>query len=647
MKDSTGSTTTTYDALDRRSSVTNPANKTITYAYNAVGNRASLTAPDGGRTSYVYNAVGQITRLSNPHGQTTSFAYDAGGRRTLKHSANGTRASFTHDAADHLTVVANMQSDSAYISRFDYQYDAAGNRQGVMEVDGSRVTWVYDRTNQLLAERRWGTSSYINTFAYDPAGNRTLKNADGTRTTFTYDAANQLDTSIDPTGTTTYTFDPNGNQQLVVAPNGDRTTNTWDYENKNTKVELPAGVINTLTYNADGLRVTVENSAGTSNILWDGKQYLAESDGLGNIIVCYTNEPDEFTNLISQSTATASLFYHYDALGSTRQVSNAAELVTDSFLFDAWGNEVAHTGTSRIPFRFVGRHGYYYDPDTGNFYIIERILDPVTARWTSVDPATTPILSQYIRSLFSYASSNPATRFDPSGLLSQKTAVQTIFIVIAGGPTLVYKNKIVVLGNCGHYVWRTEWVLQKPAENDGFIIQLVQRRQNIRRCKSATNTLNQGDSSCKNRRTCRQHDYFELWSVESGQVKPVNDDIFDTFGHLGWKHECKENRIKKGTRGTITQTGTAQFISGNKRAMSQVRSLFHGPPKGVQSACNLPSVCWTISFQRKLNNLIRNNNLRTTRETKKKVVRSWDCCDCPCPDKGTLKCDIGGASECD
>ena len=150
------------------------------------------------------------------------------------------------------------------------------------------MTWVY-ASNQLLAEQRWGSNSYINTFAYDPAGNRTLKNADGTRTTFTYDAADQLRTGLDLSGTTTYTFDATGNQQLIAAPNGDRTTNTWDYENKNTKVELPAAVINTLTYNADGLRVKVENSAETSKIIWDGNQYLAETDASDNLIIGYTN----------------------------------------------------------------------------------------------------------------------------------------------------------------------------------------------------------------------------------------------------------------------------------------------------------------------------------------------------------------------
>jgi len=44
MNDTTGTYTTTYDALDRKQTVTNPADKTITYAYDAVGQRR----PGGG-----------------------------------------------------------------------------------------------------------------------------------------------------------------------------------------------------------------------------------------------------------------------------------------------------------------------------------------------------------------------------------------------------------------------------------------------------------------------------------------------------------------------------------------------------------------------------------------------------------------------
>ncbi len=72
-------------------------------------------------------------------------------------------------------------------STFDYKYDNVGNRLGVLEASGARVTWVYDNSDRLIAERRTGANSYANTFTYDASGNRTVKNADNVRTTFNYD----------------------------------------------------------------------------------------------------------------------------------------------------------------------------------------------------------------------------------------------------------------------------------------------------------------------------------------------------------------------------------------------------------------------------------------------------------------------------
>jgi len=79
-----------------------------------------------------------------------------------------------------------------------------------------------------------------------------VKNASVVRTTSVFDAANQLQTSTDATDT----FDASGNQQIVVAPTGSRTTYVWNYENQNTLVQQLSGTRETMAYNADFRRVT-------------------------------------------------------------------------------------------------------------------------------------------------------------------------------------------------------------------------------------------------------------------------------------------------------------------------------------------------------------------------------------------------------
>ena len=95
-----------------------------------------------------------------------------------------------------------------------------------------------------------------------------VKQPSGQRTTNVWDDQNclrrvvlpdasvtdQLHTSHDASGVTTFTFDANGNQQIVEAADGSRTTYTWDYENQTTLIELPTGQRVTMAYNADNRR---------------------------------------------------------------------------------------------------------------------------------------------------------------------------------------------------------------------------------------------------------------------------------------------------------------------------------------------------------------------------------------------------------
>jgi hypothetical protein len=52
-------------------------------------------------------------------------------------------------------------------------------------------------------------------------------------------------------------------------------------------------------------------------------------------------------------------FYHFDALGSTRLITDINGDVSDTYEYDAWGKQIDHTGNTGQPFRFVGQLGYY------------------------------------------------------------------------------------------------------------------------------------------------------------------------------------------------------------------------------------------------------------------------------------------------
>ena len=68
----------------------------------------------------------------------------------------------------------------------------------------------------------------------------------------------------------------------------------------------------------------------TTNYIWDENNLLAEADGSNVVQTVYTNEPEQYGNLISSRISGTTSYHHFDALGSTRQLTNAAGTVTDT-----------------------------------------------------------------------------------------------------------------------------------------------------------------------------------------------------------------------------------------------------------------------------------------------------------------------------
>jgi RHS repeat-associated protein len=392
-----------------------------------------MTAPTGGRFTYQYDGAGRITRLVNPEGDRTTFAYDADSRRTVKKLANGTRASFTYDAASNLTTLANLLPDGTYISKYDYKYDATGNRYAVAEADGSRVTWLYDNLYQLTGENRTGTTPFRNTFTYDPLGNRLAKTESDVRTTYAYDAANQLKYALDVSGRTTYTFDAAGNQQRVVDPSGARTTTVWNYENQPTLYKLPDATRVTMAYHPDLLRVQKDTSAGTTKFIWDDQNYLAEADGPNVVTTVYTNEPERYGRLVSSRRSVDSLYEHSDALLARRALSSVAASQVQSNTVSAFGQLLATSGRATPTGAFCAAVGYQFDTQLLQYYVRRRAYHQSLGRWTSSDPRGFADDDN----LYCYSHNCPASLNDPSGLSSREDI----------------PNKLIYTCNCGWIDW--------------------------------------------------------------------------------------------------------------------------------------------------------------------------------------------------
>jgi RHS repeat-associated protein len=229
-----------------------------------------------------------------------------------------------------------------------------------------------------------------------------VKIEDGAITTSTYDAAN-------------HGYDGAGNQQTIEKPDSTVTTNTWSYENQITQVENESGVIQSAQYNADNKRVEKVAEGATTKYLYDGLAYLGETDENDDLKATFTNEPTTYGALISQYRKSNGVwlpsYYHHDALGSMRELTDAAETKTDEYLNTAWGVPVLATGPTENYCIWLGLWGYVFDPATGTFHVRERDYRPTIARWVCPDP------ERFIDgpNLYWYSINRPLNALDPTG----------------------------------------------------------------------------------------------------------------------------------------------------------------------------------------------------------------------------------------
>lgn len=174
----------------------------------------------------------------------------------------------------------------------------------------------------------------------------------------------------------------------------------------------------------------------TTNYIWDEENILAEIDQNNVVQTVYTNEPEPHGNLVSTRIAGASSYHQFDAIGSTRQLTNAAGATTDTAVYDASGNVVNRTGTTGVNLLWIGESGYYYDPETGLFHAHERTYGPMIARWTAVDPAGFhETLDRYV-----YVLNQVVQLIDPSGRFCVAKRCNGGAYLLRTGPCATYEQ---------------------------------------------------------------------------------------------------------------------------------------------------------------------------------------------------------------
>jgi RHS repeat-associated protein len=235
----------------------------------------------------------------------------------------------------------------------------------------------------------------------------------------------------------------NGNTTLINAGGG-VTTYCWDVENRMTLAELASGGRTTATYDVDGKRRGYADSAGLSGFLWDGENIARETDGAGATVAACSCTPSVYGALFSQRRSGATSFHHGacpersrgDVLGSTMQLTDASQAATDSYLYRAFDEQSVLTGSSPNPFTWVGRVGYYRQPDTSDYWVGARVYQQSLGCFVGRDPVATEI------NRYCYPGSSPVRLADPSGMEAKRCGTCGVDITTALHKTLIYIEQL-------------------------------------------------------------------------------------------------------------------------------------------------------------------------------------------------------------
>ena len=124
---------------------------------------------------------------------------------------------------------------------------------------------------------------------------------------------------------------------------------------------------------------------------------------------CYYTRGDE---LISQECDGKKSYYVYDGHGSVRALADESGKVTDTYVYDAFGNLISSVGSTKNDFLFCGEQ---FDPVTGLYYLRARYMNPSVGTFISMDSYEGSIDDPVSLHKYLYADANPVSNSDPSG----------------------------------------------------------------------------------------------------------------------------------------------------------------------------------------------------------------------------------------
>ena len=309
-------------------------------------------------------------------------------------------------------------------SEFTYTYDEWGNITGIREsVKGNTGAYTYNNYGELTkAVEKYQAGTYTYEYTYDSGENiRTEKVAgpSGTTThTYTYDSI-WKDQLVKYDGKS-ISYDKMGNPTNYMGAGM-----TWDVKGNLTSVKNRNGKSAEYTYLSDGQRYTKTTGGKKTTYLYNNGLLLSETTGNEVINYCYDSDGTILGIGYKKGTGVEKhYFFEKNAFGDVIAVyRNSDSILIGTYEYDLWGNPISvkEAATGRDTDGILGKNTfryrcYYYDTETGFYYLNARYYDPQTKRFISADSITTNTGTDVLGyNLYSYCKNSPVGSADYDG----------------------------------------------------------------------------------------------------------------------------------------------------------------------------------------------------------------------------------------
>ncbi len=454
----------TYDQYNRTSDVKFSFGETQLKTTWRYGDSEGTREKNGVIYGVKYNGIEKLT-----------YTYDALGRRTEStiHTTNPfvTEYQFKDGLYSHRTSTLlekiSYSNDRPYI----YAYDANGNITSIStENNGTQmllVSYEYDALNQLVRENAAERNKTI-VYTYDNGGNitsikeyaYTTGEVSGTpvEKTYTYGNTEWKDLLTNYNGTA-ITYDTIGNP--LNWTNG--KTFTWTAGRQLSGVTDANNTI-AYTYDDNGIRTSKTVNGVKTDYYLNGTTIIMQKTG--DQCIWYTY--DESGNLFGLRVGSSEYYYYRNGQGDIIGIIDGTGSIVVKYSYDAWGTPIAITdgagndvsgNASHIaninPFRY---RGYFYDVETGLYYLQSRYYDSQVGRFVNADGYISTGQDVLGHNMFAYCGNNPVNMSDLTGEFA---------ITATLGGIALWKMGLAVAGAVGAFIV-TDAIAKNPPALPSF-----------------------------------------------------------------------------------------------------------------------------------------------------------------------------------